>query len=245
MKSISQAIVFVLAATAASRLLAQPYQMDKNGNGTTTDLLSKPPIVSSLPFEVAPDPTGGITNSPVLIYSLEFPVISGDVALLKTDGTIGNLLRFYTPPGQQDSLLIFYSQTNDTASALADVGIPGSTNPVEINEVIPKTHWVPGSANQPGYPATGFPVFDVFAYTFVTQSAPPVSLSGTNLVWDLTDEPTNLQFRVLATTNLSMAITNWSCISTDTFDASGNCVLTLPMEPDKPRRFYNFSYSTP
>lgn len=240
MKPLCKAIVLILAV-GATRLLAYPYSVDKNGNGTETDLLFYPPTVSPLPFEVASDPTGGITNSPVLIYSLGWPVASGDLALMKPDGTIGDLLRFFTPSGGGNSFLIFYSQTNISEGALADVGIPYTTNPVEISEVVPKTHWVPVLfSSQPGSPMAEL-LYDFFTYTIIVQSR-PVSFSGTNLIWTLADGPTNLQFRVLATTNLALPLTNWPCVFTNQFNQSGSCVLTLPMEPDKPRRFYGLSY---
>jgi len=51
---------------SANTLFAQPYTFDENGNGI--QLIALNPM--AMPFEVAPDPSGGISTSPVLIYSL-------------------------------------------------------------------------------------------------------------------------------------------------------------------------------
>jgi hypothetical protein len=146
-------------ALSASMLFAQPYSLDENGNGIQYIAFNPFP----LPSEVAPDPTGGITTSPVLIYSLGAPVVSGDVALMEPDGsTIADLLRFFTPVGGENSDVIFYSQVNTT---LAGVGIPYSATPVKINDVSPATVWDPDQ-NQPGATTlTALPVYESFQYT--------------------------------------------------------------------------------
>lgn len=221
---------FILVALAGT-LFAQPYTFDENGNGLGFGDFHS----FALPGQLVPDPSGGITNSPVLMYSLGWPVVPGDVALMAPGGaTVAVLLRFFTPSNTNSSDLILYSQPNGT---LAGVGIPYSANPVVISETSPQTLWYPG-AGQPGV-AFAFPIFDTFEYFITTTSPPPVSVSGTNLLWNLTSGPTNRQFSVLATTNLSLPLSNWARISTNQFDALGRCQLTLPIEPDKPRRFYS------
>jgi hypothetical protein len=231
----------IILAVSATTLFAQPYSFDENGNGTLGSPLDGGPY--PMPFQVTADPTGGITNSPVLIYSLEFPVVSGDLAITQADGTISDLLRFFAPSGAGTSAMVLYSQA-DPSHTLAGVGIPYSANPVEISPAGPTTSWYPTSTNQPGFPAAPFPVWDSFQYHFITASAPPVSCSGTNLIWTTTG-PAYLQFRVVATTNTSLPLTNWTCVFTNEFDQSGHCVLTLPMESDKPCRFYCLSISVP
>ncbi len=154
MKSSHLAIVFsfILAATA-NPLWAQPYTLDENGNGTYYPIPDQ--VYPPLPFQVAPYPTGGITNSSVLIYNLEEPVVSGDVALVVPgQSAISKLLRFTAPDAQNNSHLIYYSQPDGT---LAGVGIPASTNPVTISEVSPVTTWGPApfSRTQPGATLNG------------------------------------------------------------------------------------------
>lgn len=126
-----------------------------------------------MPFAVAPDPSGGISTSPVLIYSLGAPVVSGDVAFMEPDGSaISDLLRFFTPAGGVNGDVIFYSQVDDT---LAGVGIPYSANPVQISEISPETFWFPGR-NQPGATTLGaLPTFEFFRYGIITAVPEPSS----------------------------------------------------------------------
>jgi hypothetical protein len=169
MKQLSKEIIvssFVLVVSA-SALFPQPYTFDENGNGIQYEFLQPYP----LSYEVVPDPTGGITTSPVLIYSLSESVVSGDVALMEPDGsTVADLLRFFTPAGADTSDVIFYSQVNGT---LAGVGIPYSANPVEISEVSPETVWNPGP-DQPGQGTlVAYPVDEFFRYTIITEVPEP------------------------------------------------------------------------
>lgn len=239
MKTSSAATLLILAVSAGP-LFAQPYSLDENGDGTLGSPLIGGPF--PMPFEVAPDPTGGITNSPVLIYSLDSLVVSGDLALMNSDGTVADLLRFFTPAGTEQSVVIFYSRADETDHALADVGIPYSANPVEISEETPTTIWYPTFTNQPGCPVGAIPVFDIFKYNIITTLPPPVSLSGTNLIVTVNGSA-NLQFCVVATTNISLP--NWTPVSTNTIDQFGHCAVTLPIEPDKPQRFYRVAIPTP
>jgi len=226
-------------AISAGTLRAQPYTLDENGNGTYGSPIAGGPF--PMPFEIASDPTGGITSTPVLIYFLEFQVVSGDLELTNEDGSVADLLRFFTPSGGQNSAVIFYSQTNGTP---AGVGIPSSANPVKTSVESPITLWFPGSSIMPGFPAAPFPVWDSFQYNIKTTPTSPISVSGTNLVWHVTGTA-NAKFHVVASTNVSSPLSSWTWISTNQFDSSGHCVLTLPMEPDKPQRFYCLSFPVP
>ncbi len=159
------ALTLTLAASIHP-LFAQPYTFDENGNGIQDIALFPYP----LPFSVAPDPTGAITGSPVLIYSLGASVISGDVALMQPDGTtVFELLRFYTPVPGGNSELIVYAPHNGT---LAGVGVPAPVNPVDIPAITPQTIWSP-IATQPGASTLGvLPAFEYFRYTIVTAPEP-------------------------------------------------------------------------
>jgi hypothetical protein len=175
--------IFVLSFTLVvsdNALFAQPYSLDENANGIQFIALHPFPM----PVEVAPDPSGGISTSPVLIYSLRAPVVSGDVALMEPDGsTIADLLRFFTPAGEVNSDVIFYSQVDDT---LAGVGIPYSANPVEISETSPETFWFPGN-NQPGGTTLGgLPVWTSYSYginTAVPEPSPMALLLVASGIW--------------------------------------------------------------
>jgi hypothetical protein len=166
-KSCLLSIAFIaVLALSAGPLFAQPYSFDDNGNGIQLIALNPYP----LPFSVAPDPTGGITSSDVLIYSLGAPVVSGDVALMEPDATtVFELLRFYTPTPGGNSDVIVYAQPNGT---LAGVGIPSPVNPVNIPELTPDTIWEPGQ-NQPGATTLfALPVYESFRYTIITAPEP-------------------------------------------------------------------------
>jgi hypothetical protein len=181
MKSFYKGILLlsIILAASAGKLFAQPYIFDENGNGSAS-----PGTITgfALPYQVAPDPTGGITTSPVLIYSLEAPVFSGDLELLAPGGSsVDALLRFFTPVGSSTSDMIFYAPVN---GSLAGVGIPTTVNPVELSETGSQTFFRP-SGDQPGQGNGTFPVFDVFQYTFITspEPSPMVLLLAAAGVW--------------------------------------------------------------
>jgi hypothetical protein len=183
MKRSTKGIVLsaLVLGVSANTLIAQPYAFDENGNGQQYIALQPHP----LPFEVAPDPSGGITSSPVLIYLLGASVISGDVAIMRPDGvTTAGLLRFFTPVGTNTSDVIFYSRT---AGTLAGVGIPQSTNPVQIDATNPQTTvWFPGSGQPGASTLVALPTFEFFRYTIsieVPEPALPAQLLAAGGVW--------------------------------------------------------------
>jgi len=242
MKASCEAVIvlsFVLVVSATT-LFAQPYSFDENGNGIQYIAHNPYP----LSFKVAPDPSGGITSSPVLIYFLHAPVVAGDVALREPgQSSISKLLRFFNPVPGSDTELIFYSQAD---GSLAGVGLPYSANPILTNEVDLQTTWQP-RVNQPGATIwTALPVWTSFQYTIITKPpAPPFYLSGTNMVWRWTNGLSNAQFCVIASTNAWLPLASWTYISTNQFDQNGCCLLTLPIEPDKPSRFYRIAVPIP
>src|SRR5215469_8077947 len=125
------AIAFILALSANSLLAQFPggdeFDLNENGVGIVTPIGGT--AISEVPSEMATDPTGGITTSPVLIYDLLKPVVAGDVEIMSPDGTsVLDLLRFvdFPPGGGSSGYVIFYSQPD--GDALADVGIPATIN---------------------------------------------------------------------------------------------------------------------
>jgi len=64
-----------------------------------------------------------------------------------------------------------------------------------------------------------------------------VSLSGTSLVISGTNGTAGLQFEVLTSTNVALALTNWTSIATNTF-GSGNFSVTNTVNPSVPQNFY-------
>jgi hypothetical protein len=128
-----------------------------------------------VPFQVGPDPSGGIIGQPVLMYSIGYRVNQGDLALVGNFGSF-DLIRFYTPAGGTNSSLIIFYSDNDGDGALADVGLPFSSNPIRIffNENNPVPLWRPNGA-QPGAPLPGqsFPVGADFLYQFLSEVPEP------------------------------------------------------------------------
>ena len=100
--------------------------------------------LNGIPFTIGPDPSGGVTTSPVLIYTLPFAVTPGDVILTELgqpNGPNSDIVRFWNPTGINQTEIIFYSDfsTTDPADAPADVGLPTQFfNPIRITEVGPE-----------------------------------------------------------------------------------------------------------
>jgi hypothetical protein len=243
-----------IAAVTASTLMAQQIpisdvsNVDENGNGTfASDERLAPAdfLFEGFAYSYqAPDPSGGITNSPVLIYDLEALTVDGDVAVAEPgQSTIAKLLRFYTT--NDDTLLIYYSQPDGTP---AGVGIPHSSNPVTITQTNTPVRWYPSNSTQPGYAASdAYPEgFWGYGYYFQTEKrTEPVHLSGTNMIWQYTSAFSVWPFYVLACTNLSLPLTNWACLSTNMSDQFGGCVLTLPVTAQQPCLFYRVKVPIP
>jgi hypothetical protein len=77
----------------------------------------------------------------------------------------------------------------------------------------------------------------------VSSVAPPqitnVGLGDlTNFVITATGGVPNGQFRILTETDLTVPLTNWAILSTNTWDASGNGVITYPINLAEPYRFF-------
>ena len=67
------------------------------------------------------------------------------------------------------------------------------------------------------------------------------SLSGTNLVFIGTNGWANGNYELLMSTNVALALTNWTAIATNTFDSNGHFNLTNGINPDEPQQFYILS----
>lgn len=98
-----------------------------------------------IPFTMGPDPSGGVTNSSVLFYTVPFAVTPGDVILTEPgqpNGPNSDIVRFWNPTGANQTEIIFYSDfsATDPADAPADVGLPTQLQPlvVTIPEVGPE-----------------------------------------------------------------------------------------------------------
>ncbi len=107
-----------------------------------------------------------------------------------------------------------------------------------------------GSFSTTNLPALGNGlVWDTSALTngilnVVSKPAPYIagfSLSGTNLVFSGTNGWANGIYELLTSTNVALALTNWTAIATNTFDSNGQFNLTNGINPDAPQQFYILS----
>jgi hypothetical protein len=169
-------LLVVTFAVSSGALFAQNWKLtlDENGHGTANG--------NPLPFTVGPDPTGGITTSPVLIYTLPFDVQPGEVTLLESgqpNAPISDVIRFFEPlPGANFSDLIFYSDIEaGERRDLADVGLPASGSNF-IPEVGPEGNngavWN-AAFPSPGTPLLGGPVSGTADYTIISDVPEPGS----------------------------------------------------------------------
>lgn len=160
-----------ICAISATSLFAQTFTFDESGNSTGLGI--------SL-GTLQPDPSGGIVGPPVLVYSVPFPVVTGDLVLIEagagTNSQFSDVVRFWNPTGNPNqSEIIFYSDfsTSDPPDSPADVGLPSNLiNPVYLNEVGPEGHngavWTP-PAGAPGSSLAGVTV----QYNIVSDGVVP------------------------------------------------------------------------
>jgi hypothetical protein len=171
---------FTLAVASSTSFAQFAFTIDEFGGPRT-----------SLPFTIGPDPSGGVVG-PVLIYTLPFAVVPGDV-ILTEPGQVppltSDVIRFWNPAGINQSEIIFYSDFSaaDPADAPADVGLPGQLfNPITIQEVGPEGNNGAIYNAIPGMPgSTSAPV----QYNIISDVPEPSSvallLSGVGLLFGI------------------------------------------------------------
>jgi len=176
MKSSFKLLTIIVCAhvIATASVYAQVFTFDEFGN-------SSGPGIS--PGIVQPDPSGGLpASTPVLVYTLTFPVTSGDLWL--TNGTEGlsDIVRFWNPNPASggSSQIIFYSDvsTTDPADSPADTGFPqNSLQILSITEVGPEGNngatYTPAGVGDPGFNLTGVAV----TYRIISDVPEPSTLA--------------------------------------------------------------------
>jgi hypothetical protein len=128
MKKLTKAAIvfgFTLAVASSTSFAQFTFTIDEFGGPLT-----------SLPSTIGPDPSGGVAGS-VLIYTLPFGVVSGDVILSEPGQPPtpdSDVVRFWNPAAGTQSEIIFYSDISltDPADAPADVGLPTQFQPLTI-----------------------------------------------------------------------------------------------------------------
>ncbi len=74
--------------------------------------------------------------------------------------------------------------------------------------------------------------------TLVTPRVGAFSVSGANAVFSGSNGLPNGTYHVLAATNLTLPLDQWTPVATNTFDSSGNFNFSQAMNPDAPGQFY-------
>jgi uncharacterized repeat protein (TIGR03806 family) len=72
----------------------------------------------------------------------------------------------------------------------------------------------------------------------VTPAIGTVTLSGSSLVIGGSNGSPNWTYNVLSTTNISLPLASWTSMATGLFDNAGNFLITNPVSPSNPQRFY-------
>jgi autotransporter-associated beta strand protein len=79
----------------------------------------------------------------------------------------------------------------------------------------------------------------------IVATTPPsissVALSGGNFVLSVGGGPRGSPFRVLATTNIALPLTDWTPLWTNFFDSNGNGSFTNTIDPSAPQQFYDIA----
>ena len=65
-----------------------------------------------------------------------------------------------------------------------------------------------------------------------------ILVSGTNIIISGSNGPPNAFYAVLASTNVTLPLSNWVSLVTNQFDSSGNFSFTNAIVPGIPQRFY-------
>jgi hypothetical protein len=233
--------------TFSACLDAHSFTMDEHGVGHEIHYFTPQGdvicsnTVTALSYQVGTDPTGGITNHSVLIYSspsgsLDFGVNGGDVALMSTNAAgsniISHLIRFKSSDPSPGGKIILYAA--DDSGSLADSGIPASSNPLQIpDHPGGATSYFP-SSGQPGYSFVSS-----MSYTFYTEPMSPVFVLSTNklsigldtngVTVSWSTNATN--FALYQSTNIFRA-TNWTAVTSAPVISGGQNAVTFPGPSD-------------
>jgi len=162
--SLLLASVALLALPIAARA-GNLVVMDEYGQGFFNTL--------TLPSTLGVDPTGGLPTWNVLIYTLPYPGLPGDV-LVNEPGVSGlsDVIRF-----DGNFHMIFYSDNTDGYDAPADTPSPPSpllsnqfTVDEQGSEAFNWADWNP-TPNQPGYDATYLPAYHAISDGYAPEPA--------------------------------------------------------------------------
>ena len=170
------AAISLLYAGATTQASGQSITIDEWGNGTFFDGGGGSTVI---PFQMMPDPSGGIGGL-VMVYTLPISfVVPGDVLMTEPPAYSINseVIRFWNNNGLNNQI-IFYSDIEDGVDAPADTGLPNQIN--SLNVTIQESGAEGGF--QAGYytptpTGPGFIPAGAVTYTFVSDVPEPGALA--------------------------------------------------------------------
>ena len=187
------------------------------------------------------------TNSGTITAQTGQMVLDGQWTLLSS-GSLNVGLNSATNYG---SLII----SSNYPSIVGNAGLAGAFNATLNNGYVPTNGTAfnvlsygsfMGSFNSLGLPSgvTWQSIYGSTNFTLVAGSGPPqfgvFNPSGTNLIFNGTGGSPGSNYVVLTSTNLTIPLTNWLALTTNTFDGSGQFRYTNNVNPAKPRQFFIF-----
>jgi hypothetical protein len=149
----------------------------------------------------------------------------------------------------------FIFSTNSQFNPVGNVGLAGTFNATLNNGYVPTNGTSFNVASYGSFTGNftslGLPsavswqsIYGSTNFTLVAGSAQPqfgtFNLSGTNLIFNGIGGSPGSNYVILASTNLTVPLTNWLALTTNTFDGSGQFHYTNNVNPANPRQFFIF-----
>jgi autotransporter-associated beta strand protein len=195
-----------------------------NGFGTVKGVLTVTSTSTVAPGSAASLGVLTVTSSATLggTTVMKLDKVNGTNDVLSMGGTLnyGGILNVTSLSGTLaagDSFKLFNASTY--AGSFITTNLPGLSNGL-VWDTSALTNGILNVVSKPAPYITGF------------------SLAGTNLVFSGTNGWANGNYELLTSTNVALALTNWTAIATNTFDSNGQFNLTNGINPDAPQQFY-------
>jgi hypothetical protein len=193
------------------------------------------------------------TNSGTITAQTGQMILAGQWTLLPS-GSLNVVLNSATNYGS--FFFYLYNSGNPPPPPIpGNAGLAGAFNATLTNGYVPTNGTTfnvlsygsySGNFNSLGLPAgvTWQSTFGATNLTLTAGGGKPqfgtFMLSGTNLVFNGTGGTAGSNYVILVSTNLTIPLTNWLAVTTNTFDGAGQFHYTNNVSPVKPRQFFNF-----
>jgi autotransporter-associated beta strand protein len=198
-----------------------------NGFGTVKGVLTVTSTSTVAPGSAASLGVLTVTSSATLSGTtvMKLDKINGTNDVLSVSGTLtyGGMLNVTSLSGTLaagDSFKLFNASTYAGSFSTTNLPVLGDGL---VWDTSPLTNGILNVVSKPAPHITGF------------------SLSGTNLVFSGTNGWANGTYELLTSTNVALALTNWTAIATNTFDSNGQFNFTNGINPGAPQQFYILS----